>query len=155
MVQIKNSLQNNMWILPPICPHKRVFLGFEIVKTLELLDAEPPDPCQGVWSLWWTVHGMRIYCEITSNHSWSNFNSTSRMTRNMLRHYLKMHESEDMIKTEATQTWSECVNFTLRNRFSLTFKVLKLMSFWGSAWEGVLNFHFVIGVRPEGLKMGA
>ena len=39
----------------------------------------------------------------------------------MLRHYLKMHESEDMIKTEAKQTWSERVNFTLRNRFSWTF----------------------------------
>ena len=52
---------------------------------------------------------------------------------NILRHYLKMHESEDMIKTEARQTWSDRVNFTLRNRFSWTFKVLNSWAFGGSA----------------------
>ena len=37
-----------------------------------------------------------------------------------------------MIKTEARKTWSDCVNFTLQNRFSWTFKVLKpIMSFQG------------------------
>ena len=39
-----------MPILPPIYPHKRVFLGFEIAKTLELPGAEPPDPCKGMGS---------------------------------------------------------------------------------------------------------
>ena len=41
------------------------------------------------------------------------------------------HESEDLIKTEARKTWSDGVNFTLQNRFSCTFKVLKPMSFRG------------------------
>ena len=70
MVQIENSLQNNMWILPSILnPHKRVFLGFWIAKTHELPGAEPPDPYQGMESPVDIVHGMRIYCDITSNQS--------------------------------------------------------------------------------------
>ena len=36
-----------------------------------------------------------------------------------------------MIKTKAIKTWSDRVNFTLRNKFSWTFKVLKPMSFQG------------------------
>ena len=47
------------------------------------------------------------------------------------KHAKKKHECEDMIKTEARKTWSDHVNFTLRNRFSWTFKVLKPMSFRG------------------------
>ena len=61
-------------------------------------------------------------------------------------------KSEDMIKTETRKTWSDRVNFTLRNRFSRTFKVLKPMS-WTPA-RGVapgphqarcpMNFHLLI-----------
>ena len=43
-----------------------------------------------------------------------------------------------MIKTEARKTWSDRVNFTLRNRFSWTFKVLKPMSFQGAPPPGPL-----------------
>ena len=41
----------------------------------------------------------------------------------MLRHIIKQtkHGSEDMIKTEARKTWSDRVNFTLRNKFSWIF----------------------------------
>ena len=43
-----------------------------------------------------------------------------------------------MVKTEARKNWSDCVNFTLRNRFPWTFKVLKPMSFRGSGpWTPV------------------
>ena len=60
-----------------------------------------------------------------------------------------MHESKDMIKTEAGQTWSDRVNFTLRKRFSRTCKVLKLMSFRGlrpcTPARGPKNFHLLKG----------
>ena len=62
-----------------------------------------------------------------------------------------------MIKTEARKTWSDRVNFTLQNRFSWTFKVLKPMSFQGAESPGPLlgelpldptrypmNFHLLI-----------
>ena len=88
-------------------------------------------------------------------------------------HAKKKHESEDMIKTEAIKIWSDHVNFTLQNRFSWTFKVLKPMSFRGlpnapgllpgalpldptrgpkaDHWTpgGVLNFELGTDVRPE------
>ena len=54
-------------------PHKGVFLGFWIVKTHQLPGLRPR-PLPGRWSLWWTVHGMRIYCEIISNKT---YNQTS------------------------------------------------------------------------------
>ena len=58
-----------------------------------------------------------------------------------------------MIKTEARKTWSDRVNFTLQNRFSWTFKVLKPMSFQWAEPPGPLlgelplepkNFHLLI-----------
>ena len=52
-----------------------------------------------------------------------------------------------MIKTEARKTWSDRVNFTLRNRVSWTFKLLKPMSFQEAALDPIRyhkNFHLLI-----------
>ena len=51
---------------PWFYPHKQVFLGFWIAKAHEL-----PGAAKGMESQWTvhSMHGMRIYCEITSNQN--------------------------------------------------------------------------------------
>ena len=93
LVQIENSLQNDMWIYP----HKQVFTGFESLKSMSFRG--PPDPrhLPGGWSFWWTVHGMRIYCEI--NIKLKLIKLQFNIITNMLRHIIE--------KSMKARTWSK------------------------------------------------
>ena len=94
--------------------HKRVFLGFWIAKPMS-------SPARGMES--------PVVCVWYENLLWNYIRSKLiKLQFNIITNMLKKHDREDMIKTE---TWSDHVNFTLRNRFSWTFKVLKPMSFRG------------------------
>ena len=119
---------------PRVYPHKRVFLGFWIAKTHELPGAplpgtRCPDPCQGggvsggqcmVWELLWNCIKWKLikllqFDTITS----------------MLRHIIFKKAWKWGHDQNWGQNWlgSDRPNFTLWNRFSWTFKVLKPMSF--------------------------